>query len=227
MAKIKSAEGRRQKRKLQPGTVKKGGVIAAFVAAIVLFLVLLQIEKSVLEDYEKGTILVAASTIPGGQPLLAEECQSLLRQREMDKKLIPDSAVQTGEELEGKIARYDIEGGTLLTKGMFTGVEELTAGMTEPVVAGLKADDLYQVAGGVIRAGDRIHVYSVTEDKRIGRVWENLWVQSVFDQSGKEIRNPDQTGAAQRINVYLDKAEVSAFYTELASGTLRVVKACQ
>ena len=76
---------------------------------------------------------------------------------------------------------------------------------------------------------DQMHIdeNSITEDKRIGRVWENLWVQSVFDQSGKEIRNPDQTGAAQRINVYLNKAEVSAFYTELASGTLRVVKACQ
>lgn len=227
MAKIKSVEEPKRKRGRKQNRLKRGGVIAAFLAAIAVFLILLQIEKNALADYERVTILVATDTIPGGHSITPADCQKMFEEKEIDKKLLSESALQAGSELEGKIPLYDIDAGTILTKGMFTSVDEITLQMSEPVVAGLKAEDLYQVAGGVIRAGDRIHVYSVTEDKKIGRVWENLWVQSVFDQSGKEILNPDRSGLAQRINVYLDKADVDTFYTELAAGTLRVVKVCQ
>lgn len=35
--------------------------------------------------------------------------------------------------------------------------------MEDPVIAGCKADDLYQIVGGVLRAGDRINIYQVDE----------------------------------------------------------------
>lgn len=49
-------------------------------------------------------------------------------------------------------------------------------------------------------------------------------MQEVFDQAGTRIANGDRVTAAQRINIYLDKKDVDAFYSELASGTLRVVR---
>lgn len=209
------------------GGLRRGGFVAAFLAAGAVFLILLQIEKNMLEDYEKTVVLVATESIPRGHALTGEDCEECLEQREIDKKLGAECTLLTAGELVGLVPRYDIEQGTILTRGMFTDKEEILGHMREPVVAGVKAEDLFQVAGGVIRAGDRIHVYSVTQESEIGHSWENLWVQSVFDQSGKEIRNPDRTGQAQRINIYLDKSQVGAFYTELAAGTLRVVKACQ
>lgn len=227
MVKIKAEDRRRTNRMQEPGRLRRGGMIAAFFAAVMLFLILLQIERKMMEAYEKETVLVAICEIPAGHSLTEEDCRSMFAQREMDKALCPAAVLQNGEELAGMVPCYDIDMGSILTRGMFSGVEEITGYMAEPVVAGLRAEDLYQVAGGVIRAGDRIHIYSVNEEKRVGRAWENLWVQSVFDQSGREIHNPDQTSLAQRINVYLDKKDVSEFYTQLATGTLRVVKVCQ
>ena len=58
-------------------------------------------------------------------------------------------------------------------------------------------------------------------------IWENVYIREVFDQSGNRIESGNSTAAAQRINVYMDKNDVDAFYSELASGTLRVVKACR
>lgn len=58
-------------------------------------------------------------------------------------------------------------------------------------------------------------------------LWENVWVQQVFDQTGAAISGKDNATPAQRINIYLDKTEVDGFYSALAQGSLRAVKICE
>lgn len=203
---------------------KTGCFIAALVAALAVFFVMLGLEKSVLSDYERGEVYVAVKPIPRGYRLNMEEIFEYLEVRGMDVALIPETAVKNPEELMTLVPCYEIETGTVITSGMFTDMEEELKSMKDPVIAGLKADDLYQVAGGLIRAGDRIHVYRVDEENEAKPVWENLYVQSVFDQSGTLITGSDKTSSAHRMNVYLDKEDIAFFYSELAKGTLRVVK---
>ena len=123
-------------------------------------------------------------------------------------------------------AVLNIEEGVFLSQGMFEQWNDIVGDMKAPVVAGFKADDLYQVTGGVLRAGDRIHIYTVSEDGQAGLIWENVYVEQVFDSAGTAIKGEDRVSPAQRLNVYLDAEDVERFYTELARGTLRVVKVC-
>ena len=204
---------------------KAGGVIAALVAAVAVFIVMLQLEKSTLTKYERGTVYVAAAEIPRGQMVTAENRSLYFQTRQLDKSCIPESALRSPEQVTGLAAVFDIEPGVLLSEGMFETLDDVLQGMEEPVVAGFKAEDLYQVAGGVLRAGDRIHIYCVSEEGQAVLVWDNVYVQDVFDQTGSRIVNGDTVTAAQRINIYLDKKDVEAFYSELASGALRVVRA--
>lgn len=204
---------------------KAGGIIAALVAAAAVFAVMLQLEKSVLTSYERGTVYVAVRTIPRGQLITEENYALYLEAQEMERSCISESALCSPEQIVGLAARFDVEPGVLLTEGMFEKIEDILGEMKEPVVAGLKADDLYQVVGGVLRAGDRIHIYSVSEDNVTTLIWDNVYIQGVFDQTGTQIASGDTSTAAQRINVYMDKADIESFYSELASGTLRVVKA--
>ena len=122
---------------------------------------------------------------------------------------------------------------------MFTAVNDITKDMTQPVVAGFKADDLYQVVGGVLRSGDRINIYQVNENANKGDtsqslantddnwtdassdtaaslVWGNVFVQEVFDSAGAVISTSDSTTPAQRVNIYMDNDNVAAFYAALA-----------
>ena len=120
---------------------------------------------------------------------------------------------------------------------MFTAVNDITKDMTQPVVAGFKADDLYQVVGGVLRSGDRINIYQVNEnadnwtdassDTAASLVWGNVFVQEVFASAGAVISTSDSTTPAQRVNIYMDNDNVAAFYAALAQGSLRVVKICE
>lgn len=222
-----------------------GSIIAALVAATAVFIAMLQMEKNMLSQYEKGSVLVAACEIPKGQVLDEDNYETYLEVREIDVKLIPETAVISPEEVAGLVPHYGIEEGTLVTRGMFEKLDGVTMDMEEPVIAGFKAEDMYQVVGGVLRAGDRIHIYNVCKTEKgiyaesetvvedenreemITRlIWQDVFVQEVFDQSGMTITNEDTTTSAQRINVYLDKSDIEMFYSELAEGSLRAVKVC-
>lgn len=215
----------KQKKEAASERWKTGGVIAALAAAAAVFVVMLQMEKGMLTQYEKGTVYVAATEIPKGQMVTAENQSLYFQEKSLDSSCIPDSALRSPEQVNGLAASFDIEPGVLLAEGMFESLEDILRGMKEPVVAGFKAEDLYQVAGGVLRAGDRIHIYRVSEEGQAVLVWDNVYVQEVFDQAGSRIASGDSVTAAQRINIYLDKKDVEAFYSELAGGALRVVQA--
>lgn len=203
-----------------------GSIIAALVAAVVIFAVMMQMEQNMLTQYEKGSILLAAGNIPKGQLITLENYGTYFKEAELDKNCISATALTSVEQIEDMVAAADIDEGTLLTKGMFETIDEITGDMQNPVIAGFKAEDLYQVVGGVLRTGDRIHIYYVMEEGEAVLNWRNVFVQQVFDNAGNSITNGDKQTAAQRFNIYLDQADVEEFYSGLATGSLRVVKVC-
>lgn len=213
---------RTEKRELAP-RLKTGGIFAALLSAVVVFAVMIQLEKNVLTQYEKGTIYVATAKIPKGEVITEHNYAEYFEERQLDKTCIPASALSSPEQIRGLVAETEIEQGVLLTTGMFETLDEVLETMGHPVIAGFKAEDLYQVVSGVLRSGDRVNIYSVKEEA-VTLVWQNVYVQQVFDASGTAIVSGDMTTAAQRINVYLDEEDVERFYGELAAGSLRVVK---
>ena len=209
-------------------SILPGAILAGLIAAVIIYAVMLNAEKNLLTDFEKGTVYTAVKEIPKGQLITEKNRGEYFKLQELDVKLIPKTAVRTPEEISGLVPKYDIEQNTLLTIGMFDDLNEITKNMENPVIAGFKAEDLYQVAGGVLRSGDRIHVYKVEEQgENLGNaslVWEDVYIADVFDSAGNRIGNDDTVTAAQRVNVYLDKDDVELFYSELAKGSLRTAK---
>lgn len=203
--------------------LKTGGIIAALLSAVVVFTAMIQVEKAVLTQYEKGLIYIAAADIPKGQVITEKNYITYFEERQLDKTCIPPSAVNSLEQIKNLVAKTDIEQGVLLTQGMFEPLDKVLETMEKPVIVGFKAEDLYQVVSGILRSGDRVNIYSVKEEG-VTLVWQNVFVQQVFDASGTVIAEGDMSTAAQRINVYLDQEDVEQFYGELETGSLRVVK---
>lgn len=223
---------KKEKVQKQKGDKKKnilpGVILAGLIASVIVYAVMLNAEKRILTDFEKGNIYVAIKEIPKGHLITEENSHEYFKIQELDAEIIPGTAIQSTEELAGLIPKYAIEKDTLITAGMFEQLDNITKNMKSPVIAGFKADDLYQVVGGVLRAGDRIHVYKVEEGGESAGtadlVWENVYIADVFDSVGNRIENDDPLTAAQRVNVYLDKSDVELFYSELAKGSLRTAK---
>lgn len=226
---MKMKKRERKAERMEPGQDRRVltiSIAAAFIASIAVFGVLLKIEKDTLTKYEKGTIYTAAVPIPRGELITEENCETYFEKKELDKSCIPETAISSPSQVNRLIAGSDIEAGVLLTTGMFEELEEIMEELAHPVIAGFKAEDIHQVAGGVLRAGDRIHIYSIKEEGEAASVWKNVFVQQVFDGAGNVIANENTAQPAQRINIYLEEAEAEGFYQELEKGALRVVKVC-
>ena len=206
--------------------IVNGSMAVALIAAVAVFGVMLQIEKNMLTNYEKGVIYMAVKEIPQGQLITQENYEDYFEEQLLDKNCIPPTALSDSSQVTGLVAEADIEAGVLLTEGMFESLDTIIADMKEPVIVGLKAEDLYQMVGGVLRAGDRIHIYRVDEEQGAKVIWKNVFVQQVFDNAGNRIANEDKVSPVQRINVYMEGADVERFYSELALGALRIVKVC-
>ncbi len=198
--------------------------LAAFIMSGALFLVLLQMEKNALSGYEQGTVWVAAQPIPKGMELTEANLEQYVQTWLVDVNCIPKAAVVATEELQGETARYGIDSGSILTAGMFLPRQQALDGLEHPVVASIKAEDLQQAVGGVLRTGDYIDIYILKETGETILLWEKLYVQKSFDSSGNPISAEDSFSAASRINLYLDSKDVQAFYNGMAEGTLRIVK---
>lgn len=202
-----------------------GVVAVAFVAALTLFFVLLHMEKEALKAYETASVWVASKEIPAGFVGTQETMAEYFTQKEVNKDILPQGQITSLEELVGKQARCEITKGTILTSAMFRAKEEHMKQMKAPVVAGVKAEDISQMVSGILREGDMIHIYTVTQDEGANLLWENVLVLESFDSSGMRIEAHDRTACAARINLLLEKSEVADFYTRLSEGELKVVKA--
>lgn len=217
-------ESRTRHRESVRTRISRGGLAAALIASVAVFAGMLRVESKVLSDYEKGTVFAVRREIPGGQLINGENYREYFEEILLEKNVIPPTAICTVDQVTGLVAEADIEKGVILTEGMFESMNEITADMEEAVIVGLRAEDLYQMVGGTLRPGDRVHIYRVEEDGLARLVWEDVYVHSVFDQSGKTVGNEDGTTAVQRINVYMDKENVEKFYAELSAERIRIAK---
>lgn len=204
-----------------------GSIALAFISAITVYVILLQIEKNELSDFEKETVYMAKTQISKGQKIDEQNWDRFFEAVDMDVRWIPEQAIKAGEEVQEMLSGQNIDRGVVMTKSMFIRMDSLIDDMTEPVIAGLKADDIYQVSGGILRTGDKIHIFSVNEDGSVTLKWSNVFVQQAFDGAGNMIPAEDTDTVAQRINIFMEKEDVEELYSHLGTGSLRVVKVCE
>jgi len=202
-----------------------GAVVIAFLASVIVYIVMINAEKNILSEYEKETVLIMQTDLVKGVELTADNLVQYVTEAAMDKNLIPEAAVYDMDQLVGQMTVSDIDKGVVLTRSMLEGTESQSQGLHNPVIAGFKADDLYQVVSGTLRSGDRIHIYTIEEESgQACLIWENILVKQVFDSAGSMITPDDKVTAAGRVNILLEQDNVEQFYSELTTGSLRVVK---
>ncbi|MBP5555506.1 MAG: hypothetical protein J6X94_11640 [Lachnospiraceae bacterium] len=201
---------------------KYGLLIAAILTAIGVFAIMTYFQRQALADFEKKEIYVAVSDIPRGTLITGENAALYIAVKSVDAGCVPETALTDYRILNGMSPEYDIDKGTLLTAGMFSDSDNVLSSMTSPVLAGFKTEDLSKAVSGVLRAGDRIDIYSA--DPETGEeilLCSDVYVECGYDSSGKAV-NGDLP--AVMFNVYLESEDASSFYGGLRNGYMYVVK---
>ena len=199
-----------------------GLLVAALITAASVFAIMTYFQRQALSDFEKKEIYVAVSDIPDGVVITEENASMYIAVKSVDAGCIPETALSDYRILSGLSPVFDIAEGTLLTTGMFTDSDDVLAEMTDPVLAGFKTDELSRAVSGVLRAGDRIDIYSADPETGEGiQLCSNVYVECGYDSSGNAAVGDD---TAVMFNVYLESDEAEAFYDGLRSGYMYVVK---
>ena len=227
--KAKAAKDPDRKRPVLPWVV-----LGCLIAALAVYGVAIHIQTEILSAYDKAVVYTATSPMAAGDVMDADEAAGKVAPIEIPAAAAPADAVTDPAVLADSAARYGIEPGTILCTSMFETVDSVLEGMNDPVIAGFRSEDIYQVVGGVLRAGDTISIYTVDNVAEIGAAeyegtlrWDDIRVQDVFDSSGLRIGSDDATTPASRVNIYMEKGDVEEFYAGLAQGSLRVVVHCR
>lgn len=210
----------RKKKHILPGII-----FVAFLASIATFFLLVNMEKNALKDFETIPVWVTKYELAEGLEITEKSIQECFELIEVAKDRVPNNLLESPEILIGKNTELIIPQGAIVFESMFSDDEQFRKSVMNPVIAGCKGDDLFQLVSGVLRKGDLVHIYMVNEDMgETYMLWENIMVYQVFDASGNVISSEDKVTPAARVNLLLEEGYTEQFYNELDKGSLRLVK---
>lgn len=213
------------KREKEKKHILPGVILVAFIASMATFFLLLNMEKNALEAYEKVMVWTAKCELAKGLEISESSMADCFVQVEMEKNRVPNKMIEDPQMLIGKLTEVPIPQGTVLTEVLFSDEEKFRKGIHNPIIAGCKGDDLFQLVSGVLRKGDLVHIYMVNEEMgETYMLWENIMVYQAFDTSGNIITSEDVETPAARVNLLLEEGYTEQFYNELNAGSLRLVK---
>lgn len=134
---------------------------------------------------------------------------------------LPKEYISDAEELNGSTIEVGISENTILQENYVINGGNPLYNMKEPVIMGIKASDMAQFAGGVIRKGDRINISIVdSATNKCINILENIYVTGAYNSDGSEIS--DESSCAMALNILVEKNEEQKLNGMMAVGELRV-----
>lgn len=198
-------------------------VFLALAAAVLVYINLLNAERKMLSEYEKKWIYVCTKEIHKGEKITEENVYDFFEKKEIEASVVNGLFVTNLEEIIDRKVKATLNQGTIIMKGMFEKGSE-AGRMKNPVLCGFTAKDLYMIAGGILRQGDRINIYRIEEEKGATLIKSNVYVEDVFEKGGGRIAASDSIQPASMVNVLIDESEALRFFEDVSYGEIMVVK---
>lgn len=210
-------------------SIRVRSFMLCFIAALVLYAVMLYIEKTVLDEDEKTKVYVAADELVKDTLITDDNASAYFRLEEYSTSGLPEGCVTDIALITGLIADRTYAPKEIITLSGFVSESERIQGIENPVEVSLNANTLSQVVGGVLRAGDYINIWSVQQsgisEKTTSavQICSHAYVTRAFTSSGVQVdRDADDEQATTVINIVIPADKEEEFNIALANGTIRV-----
>lgn len=205
--------------------IKPKSLIISACVAIVVFIALLFVEKSLLKP--NGTVegFVAVSDIDKGMVITEENISKLFTEKNnIDGALEVTGAVKIKDELINKVAKENINKGEVVSNNSFISKDDKFKDIDDLVEVSFNVSDISQVVGGILRSGDIIDISIIdnnTNESMI--VLEDIYVDKAISSDGLQIDRSSDLSALT-INILVSKDDSEKLNSYLNKGTLRISK---
>ena len=204
-------------------TAKK--LLGSFLVAIALFGVLVGVERNMLSDFDKETVILCKADIQKGTNITAENVGKYFYEYEVDVKLAGEGCVTDKNELVGTVAGRTLSAHTIAQKSDFTKESEIYAGYRNPVEGSIITDKPGDIVSGTIRRGDYVDIAVVNKDTlEYDVILEHVYVLDAFTGNGERVSSDMDGTAATMLTIVEEKDHLAAFYSARELGSVIVTK---
>ena len=218
-----------QKAQTNTKKIKIWYVVISLLVAVVLFIVLLNVESSYMKQYEETSVLVVKKEIPINTEITETNFSDFFEAKNRIINTIPATACYTKEDVLGKYVVTNVDAGNFITASMLNEFSKDVSELKDGVYLSISVNNLSQNVAGTLRAGDKINIYSVTEItqgiREVIPVVENIQVERSYDDTGVAITREDTETIASVFTIAVESKNVQEIIEKSAdAGTLVVVK---
>lgn len=195
--------------------------------ALMLFAVLLIVQRSMQEEPVYQRVFCAKTAIPENTKITEENIDTYIKQQEIPVDWLPEDYISAPEELWNMVAEADISEGSILTGCMLKAYQEYYEEYQNLTLISVPIGELYQGVAGSLRTGDYIDIYTLYEEEKefcCSLLAEHIRIEAAYSAQGQTIETDNAEGLSQLIVIPMEREQVAWFYESLARGNIRIAK---
>lgn len=201
--------------------------IITAVLAVTLFIAVIIIENSIVNDVKKRKVVYALKDIKSGTEINEVNKEEYFEIREVPEELIMENAVGSPEDIHNFILERDIEKGEQITKNKIASLNgDYKSELQNPVEVSIRVDSIASADAGKLKAGDIVNIvaYSDLLNKTSDVIMENVYITGAYDNNGKDGSGSEADNSNVIFNILIEKERYLDFINATAQGGVQLIK---
>ena len=200
-------------------------LLGSFLVAVALFGVLVGVEKNLLSDYEKASVVLCKTDVPKGTKITKENVSQYFYDYEVDIALVNDTCIKDKNEVINTVVEKSLSAHEILRKDDCTKEAEIYNRFSNPVEASITATNPGDIVSGTIRRGDYVDIAVVNKDTlEYDLMLKKVYVVDAFTSTGEKVSENAEGTAATMLTVVEEKDNLAKFYSARETGNVIVTK---
>ena len=200
-------------------------LLGSFLVAVALFGVLVGVEKNLLNDYEKASVVLCKTDVPKGTKITKENVNQYFYDYEVDIALVNDTCIKDKNEVIDTVVENSLSAHEILRKDDCTKEAEIYNKFSNPVEASITATNPGDIVSGTIRRGDYVDIAVVNKDTlEYDLMLKKVYVVDAFTSTGEKVSENAEGTAATMLTVVEEKDNLAKFYSARETGNVIVTK---
>lgn len=209
-------------------------ITVAAITALIIFIALLVIQSSILNQEEKLDVYQVVKDIPSGTKLDDSNINEYLAYKNVQISLIPENFIQDKAEVLGKFVNRNYKAKDIITTDGLIDTESVYLDDIEnPTEVSFSVDGIDVAVAGTIREGDYVNIYGMKRPEksnssliRVDKTYtfKHVYINKAFDASGNRIVVGKDNANCTLFSIVIDEADMDLFNEMMANCSIRLAK---
>lgn len=214
----------------------------SFIVAFLLFIALVVIQSSILNQEAKHEVFQVVKDMPIGTKITSDNLNKYIKLKDVQISLIPEGYITDKKDILGKFTNRAYKANDIITSDGITDVEKMYKdSIVNPTELSFSVSDTSAAVSGTIHEGDYVNIYGLRKDAfNDGELasesdeliltdeyfsFMHVYVAEAYDGDGNRIGTDDTTDKkAVMFTIILSEDDVKTFNEMLKNCDVRMAK---